>query len=329
MKKYIVREHDTMWSISKATGVRLNLLMAANPHISDPNQIKPGSILVVPELHKGNVHGSLEQSVPKPAPTAKSGTQSMPKPAPAAKLGTHSMPKSVPVQAPMPTPTNMSPMPSTHPGSPFFGFVWPHVVKTGETWASISKHYKVNITHLKQMNPIHADAVLQEGDILYIPGAAGKGTASQAPAMQSPGTQQVPGGQPMMQGTPPAGPSVPEYGPHTHHPYRVAEGYGYQESQAYDERAQGYRVPQIPPGMWAFVPIQSKGHGTHLPMYPPSQLSPYRAVPSTWYSEWESSSWDSDWSSSTIQPRSMESDSLPGGVEPKWFGESRDGTSQD
>ena len=52
MKKYIVREGDTMWEISKATGVRLNLLMAANPQVKDPNQLRPGSLIVVPELGK-------------------------------------------------------------------------------------------------------------------------------------------------------------------------------------------------------------------------------------------------------------------------------------
>lgn len=39
---------DTMFSIAKRFKVKLSDLIAANPHISDPNRIRPGDILCVP-----------------------------------------------------------------------------------------------------------------------------------------------------------------------------------------------------------------------------------------------------------------------------------------
>lgn len=50
-----------MWSISQATGVRLNLLMAANPQITDPAALKPGMIVAVPELNKSGLKAGQKQ----------------------------------------------------------------------------------------------------------------------------------------------------------------------------------------------------------------------------------------------------------------------------
>ncbi len=112
MKKYIVRDGDTMWTISKETGVRLNLLMAANPQVTDPNRLRPGNVIVIPELYK--------KTAAKP-----SGEPSRPptEPAPAGAV------------------------------PPYFGFVWPHVVKAGETWESIAAGYNASVAQLKELNP--------------------------------------------------------------------------------------------------------------------------------------------------------------------------------
>ncbi len=46
--RYTVRAGDTMFLIAQRFGVSLNALIAANPHISNPNVICPGDVLCVP-----------------------------------------------------------------------------------------------------------------------------------------------------------------------------------------------------------------------------------------------------------------------------------------
>ncbi len=58
--RYTVQPGDTMFFIAQRYGVSLNSLIAANPHISDPNVIFPGDVLCVPG-----------PPVPVPAPPAK------------------------------------------------------------------------------------------------------------------------------------------------------------------------------------------------------------------------------------------------------------------
>ncbi|MCL6516498.1 LysM peptidoglycan-binding domain-containing protein [Alicyclobacillus sp.] len=161
MKKYVVKKGDTMWSISKATGVRLNLLMAANPQITDPNRLQPGQVILIPELEK---------------PAAKPAADALPAAPPAKGLPGTAVP-------------------------PYFGFVWPHVVQSGETWERIAQRYGVPVAELKRMNP-NLGPQLAEGDIVYVPGLNQAGTAG-APASAAapagpggPGGQPVPGGQP-------------------------------------------------------------------------------------------------------------------------------------
>ncbi|NLY10566.1 MAG: LysM peptidoglycan-binding domain-containing protein [Firmicutes bacterium] len=46
--RYTVRAGDTMFLIARRFGVTLNALIAANPHITNPNIIFPGDVLCVP-----------------------------------------------------------------------------------------------------------------------------------------------------------------------------------------------------------------------------------------------------------------------------------------
>lgn len=46
--RYTVQSGDTMYLIAQRYGINLNALIAANPHISDPNLIFPGDVLCVP-----------------------------------------------------------------------------------------------------------------------------------------------------------------------------------------------------------------------------------------------------------------------------------------
>ncbi|QUL99520.1 MAG: LysM peptidoglycan-binding domain-containing protein [Candidatus Fermentithermobacillus carboniphilus] len=47
-RRYIVREGDTMFSISQRFGVSLSELVAFNPQIRNPNQIIPGQVVFIP-----------------------------------------------------------------------------------------------------------------------------------------------------------------------------------------------------------------------------------------------------------------------------------------
>ena len=46
--KHVVKQGDTLWKLSKAWGLPLQTLIAANPQLSDPNQLKVGDIVNIP-----------------------------------------------------------------------------------------------------------------------------------------------------------------------------------------------------------------------------------------------------------------------------------------
>jgi LysM repeat protein len=262
MKKYIVREGDTMWSISKATGVRLNLLMAANPQVTDPNRLKPGNVIVIPELYK--------------------------------KTATPTKPSSKPSNPQM-EPAQAGEVP------PYFGFVWPHVVKAGDTWESIAAMHNASVAQLQELNPSQPEGRLPEGQVIYVPGVTSQGLAG-------PGAPTAPGGmypEPEMGPQPEVYPGpgvipdegmVPQpgfepFGPHTHYPYRIRSAPGFMPGVS--------PVKPAHSGYWAFIPYHPHFYG--LPPVPAMKVpSPHMQLPATWYSEWDdsSSSWRGGESSS-------------------------------
>jgi LysM repeat protein len=140
MKKYIVRAGDTMWSISKSTGVRLNLLVAANPQVRDPNQLQPGTIIAVPELNK-------TKSKQKKKSTSSQGWST-------------------------PDVKSQQKTKSVHRKKPpyYVGFVWPHVIGPNDTWESIAEQYGVTLDQVQLLNDTDA-APLSPGDVVYVPSA--------------------------------------------------------------------------------------------------------------------------------------------------------------
>ncbi len=48
MQEYYVKTGDTMWKIANRLGIPLSTLIAANPHIADPNVLNVGAILYLP-----------------------------------------------------------------------------------------------------------------------------------------------------------------------------------------------------------------------------------------------------------------------------------------
>lgn len=209
MKKYIVRSGDTMSSISQTTGVRMNLLMAANPQVGDPNRLEPGSVLSIPELGKpSSGGGSASAGSPMPGTAAPTTGYPAAGPPPAhgvqggglGNSGKFGGPPTLPQSSPVAgnAAANQAGRPTAYGGSPqYFGFVWPHVVRGGEAWHSIASQYQIPEGNLRRMNP-NLPEQLRAGDIVYVPAQPGQmpapgapgaaGAMAQAPAAAAPGS---------------------------------------------------------------------------------------------------------------------------------------------
>ncbi|OPG15994.1 hypothetical protein B2M26_10160 [Ferroacidibacillus organovorans] len=72
---YVVKPGDTMWKIANAVGVPLNSLIAANPHVSNPNMIMPGQTLIIP----GGVSGTVNPMTSKQSLLSMKEKMTMPK----------------------------------------------------------------------------------------------------------------------------------------------------------------------------------------------------------------------------------------------------------
>lgn len=125
MKKYVVKPGESLYQISRKTGVRLPLILAANPQIQNANDITPGMTIVIPELGKSTTQK------PKPKKSQSKAKKEVPK--------------------------------------PYFGYVWPHAVQPGETWASIADRYNVTVEDLEHLNPAIASRQLTTGLVVYVP----------------------------------------------------------------------------------------------------------------------------------------------------------------
>ncbi|MCF6094710.1 LysM peptidoglycan-binding domain-containing protein [Microaerobacter geothermalis] len=50
VKKYVVKEGDTLYKIAKRFNIPLQALITANPHIEDPDEIMPGQTINIPRM---------------------------------------------------------------------------------------------------------------------------------------------------------------------------------------------------------------------------------------------------------------------------------------
>lgn len=280
MKKYVVREGDTIWSISKETGVKSNLLLAANPQLKNPNQLRPGMVLVIPELNKpASASGKTGSLSPMSSQPGGPGTEQvgMNTQTPATQgPGQGMTAKGVPAQGA--SAANAPAQGTSASGQehvpPFFGFVWPHRVEQGDSWASLQQQYNVPVSQLKHLNPSMAHRELQAGDVVYVPGlvpgAASFGSGGGHTASPvGPGLQQP-------QGTPSMSPSMSGGWPTSGFPgvYPGTPGYPMQ---------QGY------PGYPGAMPS-----GGPMPPYRQADEADYHNL-----SMWEESSWESGYDTDT------------------------------
>ncbi|MGG6313496.1 LysM peptidoglycan-binding domain-containing protein [Paenibacillus macerans] len=113
--KHVVKQGDTLWKLSKAWGLPLQSLIAANPQLNDPNQLKVGDIVNIPSgsgaaggaanPHGANTGLSPAQTGKKnTAPIAGTGTKAPTnvKPEMTAPKPVKEAPKAQPIQAAKP-----------------------------------------------------------------------------------------------------------------------------------------------------------------------------------------------------------------------------------
>ncbi|GLV12827.1 hypothetical protein Heshes_05110 [Alicyclobacillus hesperidum] len=231
MKKYVVKPGESLYQISRKTGVRLPLLLAANPQIQNANDIVPGMTIVIPELGKPVKSGKA-----KKASSAKTTKQAKAK--------------------------------------PYFGFVWPHHVQAGETWAEIAARYGVSVAQVEHLNPTVAGQPLQPGMIVYVP---------LSHATSSTGYPQAPGYAAPTPGYAPGYPQAPGYAAPT-------PGYapGYPQAPGYAAPTPGYApgYPQAPgyaaptPGYApGYVPGHAHGPGSAAPAQGAAPVAETPAAP--------------------------------------------------
>lgn len=58
MQKHVVQQGDTLWKLSKAAGVSLEAMIAANPHLKNPSVLMTGEIVYIPNA------AITQQSIP-------------------------------------------------------------------------------------------------------------------------------------------------------------------------------------------------------------------------------------------------------------------------
>jgi len=312
VKKYIVDNGDTMWKISHATGVKLNLLLASNPQVQNPNILPIGSLIWIPELGKQVEHPAVSKPATQSAvESALPHASQSPHAQSAVAVPGHQMGSTAPMGENKPVKTK-TPM--------YFGYVWPHVVQQQETWEMVCQTYGIDMKHLKLMNSHHPQQLLA-GHVLYIPSPhatrlwkkSKKASAQTNPANEAspydnanmpesqvklPETQGFPkvnaksGGAGIPMSLPPS--PLPGYGQHSHLPFRSGPGPNHPGQQGpqvyYGAPVPGYPMPPAP-NVYGY-PIAGP-----YPMWPPfnSQQAGFAQpkMGAGWYGDvTESSSWE-------------------------------------
>ena len=150
-KAITVGPGDTIDAIARRHGVPASVIIQAN-NIAPPATIYPGQRLVIPRYNASPVAAA---AAPAPAVRPPAST---PAPAPAAAA-------------------------SAAPGAA--GTSGVHVVAAGDTLSKIARHYHKPVSEIIKANNVQANATLNVGDRLVIPGAATPAAKPGAPAAQA------------------------------------------------------------------------------------------------------------------------------------------------
>lgn len=174
--RYTVRAGDSMFTIAQRFGVSLNALIAANPHISNPNVLFPGDVLCVPGTSSG---GRVPTSCP-------SGFQCRYTVQPGDSMFTIAQRFGVSLNALIAAnphisnpnvlfPGDVLCVPCTSPGprvptSCPPGFQCRYTVQPGDSMFSVAQRFGVSLNALIAANPqIPNPNVLFPGDVLCVP----------------------------------------------------------------------------------------------------------------------------------------------------------------
>ncbi|MGZ4106638.1 MAG: LysM peptidoglycan-binding domain-containing protein [Tumebacillaceae bacterium] len=191
MITHTVQKGDSLWKISKAHGISLEALIAANPQIPNPDKLDVGMQVMIPS--GGQVPGtgaSLPMADANPAPTTlpaqmpdmgmgeapvPSGAQEEKAPASGMMPGGMDVGMTSPAPAPMPgmsTPPMNEP---AYPSVPKWEGLWKYVVKNGDSLFKIAKQVGVTLEQLKAANPqVPNPDKIYPGQVLNIPSSGMK-----------------------------------------------------------------------------------------------------------------------------------------------------------
>ena len=156
---YTIQTGDTLWKIAQANSISLDALIAANPQISDPNQIFIGQVINIPQLW----HSTQEASSRPAASSSFSGLpipEPIPQPTPEpAQPGSDPLPLPTPeVEPEMPCCDEMGLRPCIY------------LAHEGETLESIGHSFMIPLSRLLYFNLCYGKREpLAEGTRIIIP----------------------------------------------------------------------------------------------------------------------------------------------------------------
>src|SRR5262245_50946215 len=144
-KAITVGAGDTIDAIARRHGVPASVIIQAN-NIAPPATIYPGQRLVIPRYSASPVAAAAAPAVRPPAPAPAAAASAAPSAAGASGV---------------------------------------HVVAAGDTLGKIARHYHKPVSEIIKANNIQANATLNVGDRLVIPGASAPAVKPGAPAAQA------------------------------------------------------------------------------------------------------------------------------------------------
>lgn len=187
MKSYTVKKGDTLWKISKAHGVSLEAVIAANPDLANPDVLSVGQVINIPSTPEAASGSSFVADVPELPVIDSEAVPELAEPVvvskgPAKTVGTvvSSLEMAPEAQTVVPEIQVAEPTP------PKWGQMWKYVVKQHDSMWKIAKQAGVSLDQLIAANPQIADPnQIQPGQVLNIP--SGAQLAKQKKAVQPTG----------------------------------------------------------------------------------------------------------------------------------------------
>lgn len=162
---YIVRPGDTMFSIARQFGVSLDALIAANPQIPNPSQIRPGQVVCIPQTQTVCPPGTFRYTV-QPGDTMFSIAQRFGVPLDELIAANPQIPNPNLI---FPGQIVCVPLVSQPPGGCPSG-TFAYTVRPGDTMFNIARRFGVSLDALIKANPqIPNPNQIRPGQIVCVP----------------------------------------------------------------------------------------------------------------------------------------------------------------